>query len=214
MSETQSKYGLYEYCPKCEEILVANNWREGQLYCANCKRFYKPYQAMLKSRLVADDPETYCSNCNMTVLTSKEKEEGLDCIFCRPAGQDKSSCDDIDDNQGIKYDDGKLPYELIPWEIMDGLAEVYKSGAKEYGVDNWRTGFRWRRIIGATFRHLKDWVIGVDHDSKTGLHHLDCVVWNALTLRWMQKYGRGKDDRYIAKNHDSCSSDISNITTN
>ena len=159
MTESQEKYGLSEYCPKCEEILLENKKNE-KLYCPTCKRHYERYQVILR--------------------TVKYIES---------------------ENQGTKHDSGKLRYELIPWEILDGLAQVYTIGAEKYGVDNWRKSFEWSRIIGAIFRHFIAWLTGTNNDRETGLHHLDCVAWNVLTLRWMQKYGKGNDDRYVASDY-------------
>lgn len=98
--------------------------------------------------------------------------------------------------EGTKHDDGKARYDLFPWELMDGVIAVYTHGAVEYQDNNWRQGFKWGRIIGAVFRHFVAWIAGNDLDQKTGLHNLDQAVWNLLTLRWMQKYGKGVDDRW------------------
>lgn len=100
---------------------------------------------------------------------------------------------------GTKYDDGKARYDLFPWELMDGVIAVYTHGAVEYQDNNWRKGFVWGRIIGAVCRHFVAWINGNDLDPKTGLHNLDQAVWNLLCLRWMQKEGAGKDDRWKNK---------------
>lgn len=98
--------------------------------------------------------------------------------------------------EGTKHDAGKARYDLFPWDIMDGVIAVYTHGAAEYQDNNWRKGFAWGRIIGAVFRHFVAWINGNDIDDKSGLHNLDQAVWNLLTLRWMQKYGKGIDDRW------------------
>lgn len=98
--------------------------------------------------------------------------------------------------EGTKHDTGKARYDLFPWDIMDGVIAVYTHGALEYQDNNWRKGFSWGRIIGAVFRHFVAWINGNDIDEKSGLHNLDQAVWNLLCLRWMQKHGKGTDDRW------------------
>ena len=98
--------------------------------------------------------------------------------------------------QGTKHDNGKIRFDLVPWEIIEELANVYTVGAKEYGVNNWRAGFEYGRLIGAMFRHFTSWIAGHDYDDKSGLHHLDSAIWNLVTLRYQVKHGTGIDDRW------------------
>jgi hypothetical protein len=73
---------------------------------------------------------------------------------------------------GIKHDDGKLPLELLPVDVLEEIAKVLKFGASKYSSNNWRGGFKYSRIFGACLRHLFAWFRGVDTDPETGLSHL------------------------------------------
>jgi hypothetical protein len=89
---------------------------------------------------------------------------------------------DTQDFPGRKYDAGKLRYDLIPPEALEGLARVYTIGAAKYDDRNWETGINYGRVYAALVRHLEAWRQGEDFDPD-GQHHLDSVAWNAFALR-------------------------------
>ena len=51
--------------------------------------------------------------------------------------------------EGVKNDDGKLRYDLIPVRPLAEVARVYTIGAKKYSDYNWRKGIKWSRIYAA-----------------------------------------------------------------
>lgn len=98
-------------------------------------------------------------------------------------------------DSGIKYDEGKLRYDLIPPEAMEALAHIYTMGAVKYGANNWEHGMSWSRIIGALFRHLYSWIKGDEIDKESGKSHLWHVLWNVVALVTYEARGIGTDDR-------------------
>ena len=42
--------------------------------------------------------------------------------------------------EGLKYDGGKLRYDLVPVSAIEGDAEVFTYGAEKYGAHNWEKG--------------------------------------------------------------------------
>lgn len=96
---------------------------------------------------------------------------------------------------GIKYDQEKLRYDLIPTEVMEALAHIYTMGAVKYGPHNWERGIAWSRIIGATFRHLYSWLSGKEIDEESGKSHLWHVLWNVAALVTYEQRKVGTDDR-------------------
>ena len=40
----------------------------------------------------------------------------------------------VKDNQGSKFDTGKLDWYVLPLEILEPLVEVMKAGEKKYGT--------------------------------------------------------------------------------
>jgi len=97
--------------------------------------------------------------------------------------------------QGKKHDRGKNRLELIPPEMIEGLGEVLTHGAAKYGDHNWARGMRWSRYYGAALRHMNAFWSGQDHDTESGLLHLQhaaCAV--AFLIAYFQR-GVGEDDR-------------------
>lgn len=82
---------------------------------------------------------------------------------------------------GLRYNKGKIQYELIPTEWDRALAEVMTKGAEKYAKRNWEKGMAWSIPVGCLKRHLIAFLDGERYDE-TGCHHLAHVAWNALAL--------------------------------
>ena len=79
---------------------------------------------------------------------------------------------------GKKNDHGKAPYDLIPPEVLEAIAQVLGYGATAvYAPRNWEKGLRWGRVFAAMMRHLWAWWGGKNIDADSGFSHL----WNAAT---------------------------------
>jgi len=96
---------------------------------------------------------------------------------------------------GIKHDDGKLPWDLVPWDAVEGAVKVLQLGANKYSPRNWEKGFNWMRIFAALMRHLIAWSRKEKADPETGLSHLDHAMCCLLFLSTFEKRGTGTDDR-------------------
>jgi hypothetical protein len=103
-------------------------------------------------------------------------------------------------SEGLKYDTGKIPLELLPPEALTEIAKVLAFGAEKYGRHNWRKGMAWSRLMGAILRHLFAWKLGEDKDQESGLSHLAHVGCDILFLLTYELNGIGSDDRYYKAN--------------
>lgn len=84
---------------------------------------------------------------------------------------------------GIKYDDGKIRYDLVPVRAMEDWAKVISLGARKYGENNWQKLKNPRsRYYAALMRHLVSWWRGEEIDPESGLPHLAHVMCNASFL--------------------------------
>ena len=74
---------------------------------------------------------------------------------------------------GTKWDAGKLRYDLMVWDLVEGITAVLTHGAKKYSPGNWMKvkGRRWR-YFGALMRHMLAWWKGEKLDPETQLSHL------------------------------------------
>ncbi|HEY9485748.1 MAG TPA: dATP/dGTP diphosphohydrolase domain-containing protein [Nitrososphaeraceae archaeon] len=127
---------------------------------------------------------------------------------------------------GLRFNNGKLRYELIPTDPLEYLAEVYTKGAHKYskyegekgrqysgkdisieesigmrriydGADNWRLGLSWRETMAAVKRHIASWEKGQDLDKELGTYHLANSVWGLMTLLEFYKTHPELDDRNL-----------------
>lgn len=96
---------------------------------------------------------------------------------------------------GVKFDDDKLPYHLLPPELLDGVSSVLQFGAVKYAPRNWEVGLGWSRPFGALMRHMWAWWRGEGLDPESGMSHL----WHAgACIAFLIAYEQrnvGTDDR-------------------
>ncbi len=86
-------------------------------------------------------------------------------------------------------------FDLIPFEALTELAEIYGFGCQKYDAHNWRKGYAWSLSYGALMRHLSLWIQGESYDIETKKHHLMHAAWHCFTLFVFEKRGLGTDDR-------------------
>lgn len=98
-------------------------------------------------------------------------------------------------NTGVKFDEGKLRFELIAPEFLAGTASVLTYGAQKYGDRNWELGMEWSRPFGALMRHLWAWWNKEGVDSETGKSHLWHAACCLMFLLVYEVRASGKDDR-------------------
>ena len=88
----------------------------------------------------------------------------------------------LENMEGIKYDDSKPDYSLIPPRALNDLVKVLTFGAKKYDRDNWKKlENAEQRYFAAAQRHLWAVLRGETHDPESGEHHyahaLCCIMY-------------------------------------
>jgi len=73
-------------------------------------------------------------------------------------------------------------FDLLPWDQLWKVAELYAYGATKYEDRNWEKGYDFSLSIAALHRHLAKFVQGESFDTESGQHHLASVVFHALAL--------------------------------
>lgn len=101
------------------------------------------------------------------------------------------------DGTGMRFDNDKLRFDLLPPDALIALARVYHAGAQKYPEHNWSKGMKWSKVSGSLWRHWMKWSLGEKKDPETNCHHLAHVAWNALTLMIYELKGIGEDDRLL-----------------
>ena len=101
-----------------------------------------------------------------------------------------------DEKIGMKFDDEKLDYSLIPIAGLEEEIKVLMIGAEKYEKNNWKKvpdGFN--RYIKAIGRHLGEIIKAINDDidpmtlkdSDTGLHPCAAIACNAHFALWFIK---------------------------
>lgn len=89
--------------------------------------------------------------------------------------------------------EGKAPFELLPWDLMERVAVWYGLGADKYGANNWRLGQPQSAVIGSLLRHLRKYIMGYRDED-----HLAAIIWNAFSLMNVDEYYKDKPYLYDA----------------
>jgi hypothetical protein len=96
----------------------------------------------------------------------------------------------------LKFDQHKLPLNLLSTEALNQTAAVLAFGAQKYAAHNWRAGFAWSRPLAAAMRHITAFNDGEDRDPESGLSHLAHAACCIMFLLEFEKTHRHLDDRY------------------
>ncbi len=95
-----------------------------------------------------------------------------------------------------KADGEKLDrFDLLPWDIIMELAELYGIGARKYDDRNWEKGMSWGRLIRALFSHMAKFLLRRKYDPVDGQRHIISVIWCGVALAYYEKHEIGTDDR-------------------
>lgn len=97
--------------------------------------------------------------------------------------------------EGLRFNQGKLRYDLFEPFAMQELARVFTKGAEKYAEHNWLHGMDWSKCEASLMRHIYAWKAGEDRDKETQCFHMAHAAWNALALVSYMKYAPGKDNR-------------------
>lgn len=89
---------------------------------------------------------------------------------------------EVIDGKGVKNDDDRPRYDLVPADAQLEVAKVMAFGAKKYGERNWERGMPWHKPFRAALSHLYAFWRGEEKDSESGLSHLAHAACSVLFL--------------------------------
>ena len=99
-----------------------------------------------------------------------------------------------DFNKGVRYNEGKLRYDLVDQHAHEQMVKVLTFGAKKYAARNWEKGMAWTSVIASMERHLAAIKKGEDYDSESGILHAAHIACNAHFLTaYYRIYPQGDD---------------------
>jgi hypothetical protein len=92
-------------------------------------------------------------------------------------------------DEGKKYDDGKLRYDLMPPDELAKIVDILTFGCSKYGPNNWQNVENGKdRYYAALMRHLQAWRSGEIVDPESGRPHLSHVMCNAVFLSFLDSH--------------------------
>lgn len=147
-----------------------------------------------------------CLGCKTPYCTDLDEKEGL-CTMCytspsrvakrAAAGVPKTESGVVAvDGGGLRYNKGKLRYDLVPTDSMAEFVKVMTYGSIKYAERNWERGQKWSIPYASCMRHLNAWFAGEETDPESGLPHLAHALCNVFFLLSYQLRGMTTlDDR-------------------
>lgn len=114
---------------------------------------------------------------------------------------DKLSPPPTNNSEGLRLDEGKARWDLLPYDGLEEVVKVLMFGSRKYGDDNWTKGISYRRTFSCVLRHMWKWFMSKVYgtsglDEESGLSHLAHACTDVLMLVTYEKRGMDKfDDR-------------------
>jgi hypothetical protein len=89
---------------------------------------------------------------------------------------------------GVKYDEGKPRWDLLPLDVLEQSVRVLTMGADKYGAHNWKHVPDWNnRYFAAAMRHLTAYRSGDLVDDESGLPHLAHAITNLIFMLYLSE---------------------------
>jgi|TARA_R110000744_G_scaffold344397_1_gene449772 hypothetical protein len=98
-------------------------------------------------------------------------------------------------DQAMRYNDGKMSWELVDFKSLEPMVEVLMFGASKYSPNNWKKGQPTSEILGSLLRHLIAYQDGETVDPESNKHHLGHAMCNLMFLVYNNKNHPHLDDR-------------------
>lgn len=101
-------------------------------------------------------------------------------------------------SQGLKFDDGKPPLDLIDAHFLEDVGRVLGYGAKKYDVNQWQKGMSIGKAMAGVLRHCFAILRGEYLDPETKLPHMAHATCGLMFVHWMIRNGKLNvpDDRW------------------
>lgn len=84
-------------------------------------------------------------------------------------------------SNGVKFDQNKPDYSLVPFGALDEVVKVLTHGSKKYDRFNWEK-VEDIRYQAAALRHISAYMQGEKFDPETGINHLAHAICSLMFL--------------------------------
>lgn len=200
---------LQESCPGYVQIVVASLLdNAGSTYLTSQSEgvlggFLKSRGILHHSsdlRLLASDPATRTATfgCSLgQIISCREILKFGTLIGARntasPTASAQSLKNGLMNGEGVKADNDKLDWSLLPAKEVEDVVRVLQHGAKKYAADNWKkVPDARKRYFNAAMRHLWAWWGGEKFDEESGLPHLSHAICCFLFCLWFDNNNKNE----------------------
>lgn len=83
---------------------------------------------------------------------------------------------------GLRFNQGKLRYDLVEPRAHRDMVEVLTDGANKYFDRNWENGLSWTSVLASLKRHIAAIECGEDRDPESGRLHIAHAACNVHFL--------------------------------
>jgi len=87
----------------------------------------------------------------------------------------------MNSSNGMKFDQDKPDYSLVPFGALDEVVKVLTHGAKKYDRFNWEKVDA-ERYKAAALRHISAYMQNEKYDPETGINHMAHAICSLLFL--------------------------------
>lgn len=96
---------------------------------------------------------------------------------------------------GLRFNKGKLRYDLVHPKSHEDMVDVLTMGAEKYFDRNWENGLSWTSVLASMKRHIAAIERGEDYDPESGRLHIAHVACNVHFLNAFYYIFPQGDDR-------------------
>ena len=96
---------------------------------------------------------------------------------------------------GLRFNKGKLRYDLVNPQAHEDMVDVLTMGAEKYFDRNWENGLSWCSVLASMKRHIAAIERGEDYDPESGRLHIAHVACNVHFLNTFYYTFPQGDDR-------------------
>jgi len=97
--------------------------------------------------------------------------------------------------QGLRFNKGKLRYDLVEPHAFADFVQVLTDGAIKYEPRNWSKGLSWTSVLASLKRHIAAIERGEDYDPESGRLHIAHAACNVHFLNSFYYIFPQGDDR-------------------
>ena len=137
---------------------------------------------IIKEQQIRNNINNHNINKFMGEIGSKESIDAVKVLSDILTAEVKKSNSTTGIGEGLRYNQGKLRYDLVHPKAHADMVDVLTYGANKYSPKNWTFGLSWTSVIASLKRHLAAIEAGEDYDKETGLLHISHAACNAHFL--------------------------------